>query len=159
MSTYPDVTVHSMTPEIPDPYMNSELELRGQWKSGPVVAQINAGMYELIVIKEGEAEAHEGDGYRGVRKWDAGMWAAFKRTYGLACVFEGMEVWLPNRGSGEILPTLSRIGCLAAAIKAGSGLRLPLGLTQTVKKQESIRQRNSRQTASSEPNGRNLVRN
>ena len=89
LSTYPDVTVHSMTPEIPDPYMNSELELRGQWKSGPVVAQINAGMYELIVIKEGEAEAHEGDGYRGVRKWDAGMWAAFKRTYGLACVFRG----------------------------------------------------------------------
>ena len=120
LSTFSDVTVHSATPEIPDPYLNSVLELRGRWNSGPVVARINAGVYELIVIGKGE-EAHKGDDYRGVRFWDDGMWGALKRTYGLACVFEDMEVWLPSRGSPGILPRLSAIGCLAAAKQADSG--------------------------------------
>ena len=53
LSTYPDVTVLSMTPEIPDPFLNSTLELRGQWNSGPVVAEINTGVYDLVVISKG----------------------------------------------------------------------------------------------------------
>ncbi|MEZ5363189.1 MAG: hypothetical protein R2748_12820 [Bryobacterales bacterium] len=121
LSTYPDVTVHSMTPEIPDPYLNSVLELRGRWSFGPVVAQINAGMYDLIVIGKGQAEADESAFYRGVRIWDDRMWGALKRTYRLACVFEGMEVWLPNSGSSEILPRLSGIGCLDVARDADRG--------------------------------------
>jgi hypothetical protein len=107
------VTVLSMTPEIPDPFLNSTLELRGQWNSGPVVAEINAGVYDLIVIAKGEADAPKSSGYRGIRYWDDGMWRALKRTYAPACVFQDMEIWLPNRGSGEILPRLSGIGCLA----------------------------------------------
>jgi hypothetical protein len=113
LSTYPDVTVLSMTPEIPDPFLNSTLELRGQWNSGPVVAEINAGVYDLIVISKGEAEAPKNSGYRGVQNWDDGMWRALKKSYAPACVFQDMEIWLPNRGSGEILPRLSGIGCLA----------------------------------------------
>jgi hypothetical protein len=106
-----------MTPEIPDPYLNSVLELRGQWNSGPVVAQINAGMYDLIVVWGGP----EAFTYRGVWLWDDEMWGALKRTYRLACVFEDMEVWLPNRGSAEVLRSLSGIGCLAVAREADSG--------------------------------------
>jgi hypothetical protein len=122
LSTYPDVTVLSTTPEIPDPFLNSTLERRGQWNSGPVVAEINAGVYDLIVIAKGEAEAHKGiDGYRGIRYWDDGMWRALKRTYAPACVFQDMEIWLPNRGSGKVLPRLSGIGCIAAAREADSG--------------------------------------
>ena len=122
LSTLPDVTVHSITPEIPDPYLNSVLELQGRWNSGPVVAQINAGIYDLIVIRKGEAEDHEGDRYRGLRKWDDRMWGALKRTYRLTCVFEGMEVWLPIRGSGEILRSLSGIGCIAVALSSGPSI-------------------------------------
>ena len=66
LSTYPDVTALSMTPEIPDPFFNSTLELRGQWNSGPVVAEINTSVYDLIVIAPGEAEAPRSNGYRGV---------------------------------------------------------------------------------------------
>jgi hypothetical protein len=121
LSTYPDVTVLSTTPEIPDPFLNSTLELRGQWNSGPVVAEINAGVYDLIVIAKGEAEAHKGDGYRGIRNWDDGMWRALKRTYAPSCVSQNMEIWLPNRGSGKILPGLSGIGCIAVARESGSG--------------------------------------
>jgi hypothetical protein len=121
LSTFPDVTVHSSTPEVPDPLLNSQLELRGRWDFGPVLAQINASMFDLIVIGKGQAEPHEGNGFRGLWEWDDGMWGALKRTYGLACVFEGMEVWLPKRGSGEILPSLSGIGCLAVAREAEGG--------------------------------------
>jgi len=120
LSTYPDVTILSATPEIPDPFFNSVLELRGKWKSGPVVAEINAGVYDLIVIAKGEADAPKNSGYRGVRYWDDGMWRALKRTYAPACVFQDMEIWLPNRGSGDILPRLSDIGCTSEADR-GSG--------------------------------------
>ncbi len=121
LSTYPDVTALSMTPEIPDPFFNSTLELRGQWNSGPVVAEINASVYDLIVIAKGEAEAPRSNGYRGIGFWDDGMWLALKKTYSPACVFQDMEIWLPNRGYGEILPRLSGIGCLAVAKEADSG--------------------------------------
>jgi hypothetical protein len=121
LSTFSDVTVHSATPELPDPLLTAQLALRGRWNFGPVVAQINASMFELIVIGEGQAEPHIGNGYRGLWEWDDGMWRALKRNYGLACVFEGMEVWLPNRGSGELLPRLSGIGCLAVTKEADSG--------------------------------------
>jgi len=120
LSTIPAVTVHSMIPEVPEPFLNSTLELRGQWNFGPVVAQMESGMYDLIVIQKGEAD----DLYppsRGLRRWSDGMWRALKRTYRLACVFEDMEVWLPRRGAGEIFPRLSAIGCLAVAKQVDSG--------------------------------------
>jgi hypothetical protein len=121
LSTFPDVTVHSMTPEIPDPLLNSQLELRGRWNFEPILAEINASMFDLIVIGKGQAEARVGNGFRGLWEWDDGMWRALKGSYGLACVFDGMEVWLPKRGTGEILPSLSGIGCLPVASGVDSG--------------------------------------
>jgi hypothetical protein len=113
LSTMPDVTSHSMIPELPDPYLNSALELRGRWNSSPVVAQIDAGVYDLIVVREGDEAYDRSGGYRGVPTWSEGMWKALRRTYRPACLFENMEVWLPRRDSAEILPSLSAIGCLA----------------------------------------------
>jgi hypothetical protein len=133
LSTSSDVALLSSTPEIPDPFLNGTLELRGGWNSAPIAAQINAGVYDLIVIKAGEAENHQDD-YRGVRKWSAGMWGALQRTYGPACVFkddnyvqkygaEGAEeVWLPRGGANEILPGLLAIGCLPVPKPVDSGL-------------------------------------
>lgn len=112
LSTFPDVTVLSASPEIPDPFAIAMLEFRGRWNSGPVVNQIDAGIYDLIVIAPGEAFAS--DNYRGVRYW-SGLWRAVKRNYELACVFEDMEIWLPKHTAGQILPRLSLIGCVAAA--------------------------------------------
>jgi hypothetical protein len=126
LSTLPDITALSSSPEIPDPYLNGTLELRGGWNSAPVAAQIDAGVYDLIITKNEEADKHQDD-YRGVRKWSDGMWAAVKRTYEPACVFKGDkyvekydfegdgEVWLPRRGTGETLPRLLAIGCLPIA--------------------------------------------
>ena len=115
LSTIPELTIHSTPPEIPDPFLNSELERRGMWNSAPVVAQINAEVFDLIIVRKGEAQGHDGDGFRGIRYWDNAMWAALKKTYGVACVFDEMEVWLPNGGSREIPPGLSAIGCVAPA--------------------------------------------
>ena len=118
LPTFPAVTFYSMNPEIPDPFLNSMLELRGRWDSGPVVAQIDAGVYDLVVIGKGQADGV--GGYRGVPLWSDGMWSAMKRTYRLACVFEDKEVWLPRHASDEILPSLSAIGCLAVAKQVDS---------------------------------------
>jgi Dolichyl-phosphate-mannose-protein mannosyltransferase len=133
LSTSPDITVLSSIPEIPDPFLNSTLERRGGWDYGKVAAQIDAGAYDLIVVKTGEAEEPPQYNVRGVRDWSDGMWGALKRTYGPACVFkddkyilkdadEGdEEVWLPRRGTGEILPRLSAIGCQLVATQFDYG--------------------------------------
>jgi hypothetical protein len=106
LSTFPDVTLLSATPEIPDPYLNNALELRGQWNSAPVVAQIDGRHFDLIVVGPNDKI-----GWRGLRTWDDAMWGALKTRYRFACVFDNMEVWLPRQGSGDILPRLSAIGC------------------------------------------------
>ena len=125
LSTFPDLTLLSMKPMIPDPFLNTTLELQGQWNFKPVIAEIDGGIYDLIVIGKGEAGTHQGYGYRGILSWDEGMWKALEKSYGLVCVFEGMEVWLPNHGSNEILPGLWKIGCLAPAKEVGSGSARP----------------------------------
>jgi hypothetical protein len=140
LATNSDVAVLSTTPEMPDPFLNALLERRGGWNSGPIADQIGAGVYDLVVIRQGEDEKEKNDGYRGIRKWSDGMWGALKRTYRPACVFandrdveeddanEGSdEVWLPRRGAGEILPRLVAIGCVAEAkqVDSGSAVRSP----------------------------------
>jgi hypothetical protein len=115
LSTMPDVTSYSLTPEIPDPVLNSVLELRGRWNSHPVAAQIDAGAYDLIIVEPGDrARANDESGnYRGIKIWSDEMWAALARAYRLACTFENMEIWLPRKASEETVPSLSAIGCLA----------------------------------------------
>jgi hypothetical protein len=39
------------------------------------------------------------------------MWKAVKSRYRLACVFDGMEIWLPRQQATELLPGLSSMGC------------------------------------------------
>jgi len=113
LSTIPDVTYYSLVPEIPDPFLNSVLEVRGRWNSRSVASQIDAGVYDLIIVGEGQS-ANKGRGYRGIKKWSDEMWAALARAYWLACVFDNMEVWLPRKASEENMPSLSAIGCLAS---------------------------------------------
>ena len=123
LSTSSDVSLLSTMPEMPDPFLNGSLELKGGWDSRPIAAQIDAGVYDLIVTNDDEADKHQDD-YRGVRKWSEGMWSALKGTYVPACVFaddkyaekfgnEGAEeVWLPRHGAHEMLPRLLAIGCV-----------------------------------------------
>jgi hypothetical protein len=126
LSTSSDVSLLSTMPEMPDPFLNGSLELKGGWDSKPIAAQIDAGVYDLIITNDQEADKHQDD-YRGVRKWSEGMWSALKRTYGPACVLaddkyaekfgnEGAEeVWLPRHGAHDILPRLLAIGCVPLA--------------------------------------------
>jgi hypothetical protein len=123
LSTSSDVSVLSTMPEMPDPFLNASLELRGGWDSRPIEAQIDAGVYDLIVTNDQEADKHQDD-YRGVRMWSEGMWRALKSNYGPVCVLandkyaekfgtEGAEeVWLPRHGPHNILPRLLEIGCV-----------------------------------------------
>jgi hypothetical protein len=114
------VTILSTIPEIPDPYLNSQLELRGRWDASPVVAQIDTAAYDLIVIGKGDEANNKNGGYRGIRLWSDAMWKALRRTYTLACFFDDMEVWLPPRNSAELLSSLSAIGCEAGQLDSGS---------------------------------------
>jgi hypothetical protein len=115
LSTVPALTLESSSPEVPDPYLNSVLALGGHWSFEPVIAQINAGAYDLVIMAQGEAEGRSGDGYRGVRFWnDDGLWAALRRAYKPRCTFDGLQIWLPTRGSLHVPDSLSAIGCVVA---------------------------------------------
>jgi hypothetical protein len=138
LSTSSDIALLSSTPEMVDPFLNATLELRGGFNSTPIAAQIDAGVYDLIVIKDGESVNHQND-YRGIRMWSEGMWGALQKTYGPACVFrddnyvqkfgsEGAEeVWLPRQGAHEILPKLLAIGCqpIVKRVESSSALGTP----------------------------------
>lgn len=119
LSTFPDLTLHSSVPEIPDPFLNSVLERSGTWDPAPVVARIDAGAYELIVIADGESDDHA-PGYRGIRGWGADMWSAVKRSYRQACEFDGKEVWLPLQASTDIAARLEAIGCVSVSAAPGA---------------------------------------
>jgi hypothetical protein len=123
LSTSSDISLLSSMPEIPDPFLNGSLELKRGWDSRPIAAQMDAGVYDLIVTRDQEADKHQDD-YRGVRKWSEGMWGALKKAYGPACVLQndkyseeagddgGEEIWLPRHGAHDILPRLLSIGCV-----------------------------------------------
>lgn len=133
LSTSSDVTLLSSMPEMPDPFLNGSLELRGGWDSRPIAAQIDAGVYDLIVTNDDEIDKHQDD-FRGVRKWSEGMWSALQTTYGPACVLsndkyaekfgnEGAEeIWLRRHGSHDLLPRLLAIGCVPIAQPVGSNM-------------------------------------
>jgi len=110
LSTLPDVAVHSTTPEIPDPYLNTVLEIRGIWNSAPVAARIDADVYDLIVLRKGEA-AGRVEFYRGLPRWNDKMWRALLRAYKPFCEFENMEVWLPDKRPSPVISQLSTVGC------------------------------------------------
>jgi hypothetical protein len=121
LSTIPALTSKSATPEIPDPYLNSVLESRGRWDASPVVASINGGVYDLIIVSIGQVPEDAG-AYRGIRMWSDRMWTAIRKTYKPACVFDGKEVWLPQKGSGDLFLRLSAIGCLPTTSRLTVGL-------------------------------------
>jgi hypothetical protein len=109
LSTLPDVAVHSTTPEIPDPYLNHVLEIRGMWDFAPVAARIDADVYDLIVLRKGEAGRVEF--WRGLSVWNDKMWRALLRAYKPFCEFENMEVWLPRKRPSPVISQLSTVGC------------------------------------------------
>lgn len=113
LSTVPAVTVQSSVPEIPDPYLNSSIELRGGWSSKEVVAQLDAGVFDIIVIEWPETGTP--GSYRGVPFWTKNISDAVSRNYSLSCVFDGMEMWLPRNRFSPLLSPLSKIGCQSAS--------------------------------------------
>jgi hypothetical protein len=98
LSTLPAITMLSVSPEMPDPYLNAVLERHGRWSSAPVVADLEAARYDLI-LEQGQYQtifSGGGDWYRGVRFWDDRMRTALMNAYEPVCAFDGKHLWLPR---------------------------------------------------------------
>lgn len=118
LSTWPSITFHSKLPEVPDPFLNEVLELKGAWSYAPVIRQIDDRTYELIVIGRGQSE--RSDDFRGIRIWPDAVWVALKRTYQLSCLYQDYEIWLPREASKDssskdLQDKLEAIGCSPGA--------------------------------------------
>jgi hypothetical protein len=109
LSIDPSLTVLSSAPEVPDPFLNSVLELSGKWSYAPVIAQLDARQFDLVIVNRGYPAREIS--YRGVTLWSAGIRSALTGTYKRGCVFEEFEIWLPSPSSSTLLTRLSEVGC------------------------------------------------
>jgi len=109
LSTIPSVTIHSSSPEAVDPFTNSFM--RDDWDSSPLVTDIKAKQYELVVVLKGDSD--QPNFYRGLRLWNEGIWSALRANYKPACLWDRMEIWLPDGGGEQLRERLLSAGCIA----------------------------------------------
>ena len=118
LSIEPSLTVLSDAPQVPDPYLNTILERSGRWSYAPIIAQLDASQFELVVVNSGYPARELS--YRGVPLWNASVYRALNATYNRGCVFEDFEIWLPSRSSGALLARLSEAGCTKGEIDSNA---------------------------------------
>lgn len=106
LSTYTDLTMVSKTPQVPDPGLNTILENKGVWSYQPVIDEIDHRQFQLVVMRPSYEIS-----YRGLRLWDEGVFQSLHANYKFSCVFQEMQVWLPNGDEAGLLPRLSAVGC------------------------------------------------
>ncbi|HEX2721776.1 MAG TPA: hypothetical protein VHM24_02580, partial [Gemmatimonadaceae bacterium] len=94
LSTIPAISVLGVSPEMPDPFLNSVLEMRGKWSSRPIVESLNRGRYDVVVIWRDQLFAR--GGYRGVPLWNARIRSSVASRYRRACFFYDWEIWVPR---------------------------------------------------------------
>jgi hypothetical protein len=109
LSSYPDVTIYSSAPQIPDVLLNSVLADLGRWNWHPVIEAMDRSDYELLAMYpfflKGAGQ------YRDFKYWNDDVFKAVLRNYRLAGLCAGMEIWTPRNprpGSWKYLP---REGC------------------------------------------------
>src|SRR5690606_30384837 len=129
LSTVPEVAVLAPRPELPEPFSNALLEAQGRWTSAPLIAAIERGAFDLVVVNKGAAEpGGEAQVYRGVTFWNGGMFAAIRRQYRRHCVFRTMEVWVPETRATGVETRLGSPQCLPLSEpQNGSAPRLSEG--------------------------------
>ena len=97
LSTFPDISVRSHVPEMPDPFLNRVLEQRGKWDYAPILQQMYSQNYDFVVVRSDLAAG--GTFHRGLGIWPSSIWQALRRYYVQACLLGNMEVWLPRNDS------------------------------------------------------------
>ena len=58
LSTISAITALAKIPEVPDPFLNSALELGGKWSFAPIVFDVETWRFELICVRRGTSTAH-----------------------------------------------------------------------------------------------------
>lgn len=109
LSSYPDVTIYSKTPQVPDTLLNSVLAQRGVWSWNPVLGGLNRHDYELLAMYP---YFLRGSGqYRGIQYWNSVIFEAIQRNYELAGLCAGMEIWTPRNAGPQSWKYLPAEGC------------------------------------------------
>lgn len=113
LSSYPDVTIYSRPPEVPDALLNSMLADQGRWNWAPVIAAIDRSDYDLLAMYpfflKGSGQ------YRDFRYWNEDFFKAVLRDYTLAGLCAGMEIWTPRHPRQGGWKYLESEGCRGPA--------------------------------------------
>jgi hypothetical protein len=112
-SYWPPVTLWSSVPEVPDPFLNSSLELSGTWDSAPIVRNVESEVYDAVVS---DSDRLAQPGWRNQVTLPK-LGKAVQEHYSPACRFNGgaLIVMLPKRGEPDLYNRLLAAGCTKIA--------------------------------------------
>lgn len=109
LSSYPDITIYSRAPQVPDTLLNTVLVERGLWSWEPVIQSLNRSEYELLAMYP---YFMRGSGqYRGLQYWNSTVFETILRNYQLAGLCAGMEIWTPRKPAPGSWKYLESEGC------------------------------------------------
>jgi hypothetical protein len=113
LSSNPYLELHSRRPQLLDPYLYHQLSLQNVWSVAPILQQIDAEKYDLIVIwgDDGQKDSDfQVSGYHGTAHWGADTLGEILSHYRALCEVPGSLALVPRDRSGVLDESyLSRI--------------------------------------------------
>ena len=112
LSNVPAISVLSRVPEVPDPYLNTVLEMTGKWSYERIIDQVERREYDYVIARTLDGR------YRGIPLWSNSLQASIRSAYTPLCEFDGMHVWVPRTYVlDERITPVRPPGCFAIASK------------------------------------------
>ena len=116
LSPMPDVSLLGTPPVVPDPILASYLEVAGTWNYSPIIADLQAGRFDAVIIRPGRIVSH--GSYRGVPLWNDTVWKLVSERYKFDCRYSGLEIWVPRETPPHVCGDIARAAKMS---RLGSG--------------------------------------
>ena len=104
LSDDPYLELHTRDPELIDPFTIHSLELQGRWNPSGVVANVQAGVYDLVILGSGRVIKD----YRGIAFFGPAIVDALNENYEVLCGIGNALVLKPR--SREIAASPEMLG-------------------------------------------------
>ena len=116
LSPLPDVTLLGTPPVVPDPILASYLEIAGKWSYSPIIDDLKANRFDVVVIRPGTIVSH--GSYRGITPWNDTVWKLVSERYKFDCRYSGLEIWVPREKPPHVCGDIARAAKVSRAGQA-----------------------------------------
>jgi len=109
LTDVPYVAVHSKEPQLLDPSVNHYLEIAGQWSPTPILADLQRGVFDYIIIGLNHGHARS---WRGLTLFSPSILREVETNYRLTCSTDTIAIYVPRSRASSINP-LDVLDCQA----------------------------------------------